>query len=166
LTAFVPPDPRLPVPPEESALPVTAVPTTPSPYPGYAPAQYSGYGVPAAGYPGHASEYPGYPGYPGYAGYPGYPAPVLQRRTNGLAIAAMTTAIVGIPLLSCYGIGVFVSLAGAIMGHIARKQVAERDEDGGGMALAGIITGWVGVGLSLIVVAGMVMFFLALASAP
>jgi hypothetical protein len=122
--------------------------------------------VPAAGYPGYPSEYQGYPGYPGYSGYPGYPAPVLQRRTNGLAIAAMTTAIVGIPLVSCYGFGLFVSLAGAIMGHLARKQVAERDEDGGGMALAGIITGWVGVGLSLVVVAGIVMFFVALAGTP
>jgi Domain of unknown function (DUF4190) len=159
MTSFGPPDPRPPVPAEDPPLPVTAVPTPPLAYPeyaGYAPPQ--GYAAPATGYAG----YP--PGYPGYPGYSGYPALTYQRRTNGLAIAAMTTSIVGIPLLSCYGIGVFVSLAGAIMGHIARRQVREREEDGGGMALAGIIVGWIGVGLSLLVVAGLVFFFVAMAN--
>jgi len=154
MTSFEPPDARPPVPAEDSPLPVTAVPTPPPAYPeyaGYAPPQ--GYAAPVAGYAGYA------PGYPGYAGY----QPAYQRRTSGLAIAAMTTSIVGLPLLSCYGIGVFVSLAGAIMGHFARRQITERGEDGGGMALAGIIVGWIGVGLSALIIAGLVVFFVAMA---
>jgi hypothetical protein len=35
----------------------------------------------------------------------------------------------------------------AIMGHIARRQVQERNEQGDGFALAGIIVGWVTTGI-------------------
>jgi hypothetical protein len=76
-----------------------------------------------------------------------------------MAIGAMTTSIVGVALLSCYGIGFFACVAGAILGHVARKQVAERNEAGGGMALAGIIIGWIGTGLGLLGVALFAVFF-------
>ena len=36
---------------------------------------------------------------------------------------------------------------GAIMGHIARRQIQERGEQGDGFALAGIIVGWVTTGI-------------------
>jgi len=48
-------------------------------------------------------------------------------------------------------IGVAVAL---VFGYIARKQIKERGEGGAGMAVAGIVLGWVGLGI-LVLVAGL-----------
>lgn len=93
----------------------------------YPPAAY---GAPA-GPPGY-----GYPGYPG--AYPGaYP---VAAPTNGLAIAALVCSIAGVAT----GLSAPV---GAVLGHVARRQIRERGEQGDGMALAGIIVGWSLTGL-------------------
>jgi hypothetical protein len=78
-------------------------------------------------------------GQPPYAPQPygyGYPPP---RRTNGLAIASMVLGIVWL-----YWIGSVLAL---VFGYVARKQIRERGDAGGGMAVAGIVLGWVGVGI-------------------
>jgi len=85
-------------------------------------------------------------------GYP-YQAPP-PRRTNGLAIASMVVSIVGIAGLCAWGpLSVFVSPVGAILGHVARRRLKTVEEEGQGMALAGIILGWAGLVLSLIFLA-------------
>lgn len=85
---------------------------------------------------------PTYPGWPAYP--PGYAPP---PRTNGLAIASMVLGILWI-----YWIGSILAL---IFGYVAQRQIRERYESGGGMATAGIVLGWVGIGvLTLLVVAG------------
>jgi hypothetical protein len=77
----------------------------------------------------------------------GYPPP---RRTNGLAIASMVLGIVWI-----YWLGSVLAL---VFGYVARKQIRERGESGDGMAIAGIVLGWVGVGLGLLgIVAGIAL---------
>lgn len=94
-----------------------------------------------------------------------YPA---VKPTNGLAIAAMIVSIVGLAAICTYGVGsILISPVGAILGHVARRQIRERDEQGAGMAKAGIIMGWVGLALGLLVVAAFIVFvwFMA-ASAP
>jgi hypothetical protein len=53
---------------------------------------------------------------------------------------------------------------GAILGHVARRQIRERGEGGDGMALTGIIVGWVTVGLAALGVLAFVIFFVWLAS--
>jgi len=68
-------------------------------------------------------------------GYPYPPAP----RTNGLAIASMVLGILWI-----YWIGSILAL---VFGYVAKRQIRERGEAGGGMATAGIVLGWVGVGI-------------------
>jgi hypothetical protein len=102
------------------------------------------------------------PTYGGY-GVPGGPTPVFiqQQKTNGMALASMVVSIVGVVLLVCYGIGGAAGLVGAILGHVSRRQVRERGEGGDGMALAGIIVGWVTVGLSLLIVAILIAIFYA-----
>jgi hypothetical protein len=88
---------------------------------------------------------PQYPGAGGQQPY-GYPYPP-QQRTNGLAIASMVLGILWI-----YWIGSILAL---VFGYVARQQIRERNEAGGGMAIAGIVLGWVGVGiLGLALVAG------------
>ena len=75
---------------------------------------------------------------PGPYGQPyGYPY-ATPRRTNGLAIASMVLGI-----LWLYWIGSVLAL---VFGYIARNQIRERGEGGGGMATAGIVLGWIGVG--------------------
>jgi hypothetical protein len=94
-----------------------------------APAQYAGYGIE--------------PAYPTY----GYQTPMVVAaapRTNPLAIASLVCSLTGFVMCGV------PSLVGAILGHVARKQIRERGEDGAGMALAGIITGWIIFGLMLL----------------
>ena len=64
--------------------------------------------------------------YPPYGQYPahGYPQPTAG--TNGLAIASLVLAF-------------FCSLAGLICGIIALNQIRERQQEGRGLAIAGIV---------------------------
>jgi hypothetical protein len=70
-----------------------------------------------------------------------YPYPVAPP-TNGLAIASLVCSIAGVA--TCVSAPV-----GAVLGHVARRQIRERGEAGDGLALAGIIVGWVLTGLLL-----------------
>jgi hypothetical protein len=121
--------------------------------PGYGQPGYGqpGYGQPGYGTPGYGS--PGYPpsGYtqPGYgpAGY-GQPQPYPTSGytgTNGLAIAALVCSLAGL----------FIGLSapvGAVLGHVARNQIRTSGEQGDGMALAGIIVGWILTGLYAVLI--------------
>lgn len=65
--------------------------------------------------------------------------------TNGLAIASMVLGIVWI-----YWIG---SLLALIFGYVALNQIKRTGDQGRGMAIAGIVLGWVAfAGLALIIV--------------
>jgi len=79
---------------------------------------------PHAGYPPHAYPYP-----------PGFAAP---RSTNGMAIASLVLGI-----LWLWWIGSVLAL---IFGYIAFNQIKLRNESGRGMAVAGVVLGWIGVG--------------------
>ena len=77
--------------------------------------------------------------------------PIVDRaaasagRTNGKAIASLILGIVGVT-----GIPFVASVIAIILGYMARREIAETGEDGRGLAIAGIILGWVGVVLILI----------------
>lgn len=74
--------------------------------------------------------------------YPtGNPYMPYRQSTNGLAIASLVCSIAG--LFTC-GIG---AILGVIFGHIALGQVKQSGEEGRGLALAGVIVGWVFIGL-------------------
>ncbi|MEV0427957.1 DUF4190 domain-containing protein [Micromonospora sp. NPDC050495] len=160
-----PADPTLPM----SGSPIPTQPNPADPYaaPGYPPpaGPYAAPGYPppgdpyaAAGYPPPGDPYaaPGYPppgdpyaaaGYPP-PGYPGYPPPATK--TNGLAIAAMALALLG--FTSC-----ITAPIGAILGHVALKQIRERGEQGEGMAKAGVIIGWILTGLMVVLIAAYIV---------
>jgi len=57
--------------------------------------------------------------------------PAVAIRTNGLAIASLILSILGF------------SIVGAILGHVALSQIKSTNEAGSGLAIAGIILGWV-----------------------
>ena len=83
---------------------------------------------------------------------PGQQVGYMQaQKTNGLAIASMVLGIIWL-----YWLG---SLLALIFGYVARGQIkrSEGRESGGGMAIAGIVLGWIGVAV-------FVVFFLLLRS--
>ncbi len=75
---------------------------------------------------------------------PGYPG---GQRTNGLAIAAMICGIA-----QFFGFWLLGTIPAVVLGHIARRQIRQTGEQGAGMALAGLILGYVGLGLSVIAI--------------
>ena len=94
------------------------------------------YGPPGAVPP--PSPYP-YP--PPYA----YPQPV-SRGTNGLAIASLVLGILWV-----YWIGSILAL---VFGYVGKNQIDRTGglQSGRGMAIAGIVLGWIGVGTLILVI--------------
>ena len=119
----------------------------------YGQGQQTGYGQTGYGQPGYPA--PTGPGAqpPGYGqGYGGYPA---TPPTNGLAIVSLVLSLLGL----VFGV---TAIGGVICGHIARRQIRERGEQGDGLALAGLIVGYI---LIALFVAFVVFFFVILAAA-
>jgi len=92
-----------------------------------------------------------------YGGQPGYP---VARPQNSMALVAMILAIAGV-------LTWITAPIGAILGHMALKQIRQTGEDGEGMAKAGIIVGWIitGIGVLACVCFGIVPFLLAASTA-
>ena len=104
--------------------PQSATAAPPPPFsPAYAPSPYVG--PPGAG--------------PSYA----Y-TPVMSRGMNGMAIASMVLGI-----LWLYWVGSILAL---VFGYIALNQIKTRNENGRGMAIAGVVLGWIGVGTGVLVI--------------
>ena len=113
-------------PPPWGQEPEPEPPTTPPPPPPPSPqAPYVPYGAPPSPY--------------------GSAQPMQQ--TNGLAIASLIVSIGS--LVFCCGLPAIV---GAILGHVARKQIREQGQAGEGIALGGIVVGWIAFGLSIALV--------------
>jgi hypothetical protein len=75
-----------------------------------------------------------------------YAAPPATRRTNGFAVAALVCSLA--TFVVC-GIG---SILGIVFGHVARSQIKRTGEDGAGLALAGLIIGYVCLGIAALVI--------------
>lgn len=71
----------------------------------------------------------------------GIPQSADVRPTNGFAIAALITALCGLVIVPI------------ILGHIARNQIRARGEAGDGLALAGLILGY----LQLLLIVGLLV---------
>ena len=89
-----------------------------------------------------ASDGKWYP--PAYSAPAAAQYPPSSRSTNGLAIASMVLGIIWL-----YWIGSILAL---IFGYKARAQIRDRGEAGEGMAIAGIVLGWIGVGFFVLFV--------------
>ncbi len=121
---------------------------SPPPAAGYSPPA-AGYSAPTAGYsaPAVAGGYQAPPG-PGYWQQPQRPVYAPAAKTNVLAIVSLVAGI-----LWFFWIGSFVAL---ICGLVALGQTKARNENGRGIAIAGIVLGAVGVvTLALIVILGL-----------
>jgi uncharacterized Zn finger protein (UPF0148 family) len=74
-------------------------------------------------------------------------APAASVSTSGMAIASLILGISGLTIVPF-----FASIAAIIIGYMARNEIRQRpDELGGdGLALAGIIMGWIAVGVTVL----------------
>jgi peptidyl-prolyl cis-trans isomerase B (cyclophilin B) len=85
--------------------------------------------------------------YPGYYGYPQYPQP---QPTNTLAIVSLVCAFLFAPM-------------GIIFGHMSMSQIKKTGEEGRGLAIAGLVIGYMITILTIVVVVLSVLFFVQVA---
>jgi hypothetical protein len=97
----------------------------------YSPPPGQQYNGPQPPYPAYQQPYSPYP-----------PAPP----TNGLAIAALVCGAGGFVI----GLSFIPAI---ICGHLARRQIRQTGEQGAGLALAGLILGYVGIVLFIALIA-------------
>ncbi len=85
---------------------------------------------------------PGWGGPPPRTIYPGSGPSAPTTRVNGLAVASLVT---GLFFWCCEIPGI----AAIVLGHIALEQIEKSGgmQRGRGMAIAGIVLGWVGIGI-------------------
>ena len=78
---------------------------------------------------------------------PGY-YPAINTPTSGLAIGSLVCGI-----LELFTLG-FAAIPAVILGHLARTQIRRSGERGDGMAIAGLVLGYLGIGIwTLIIIA-------------
>jgi hypothetical protein len=130
---WYPPDarPGVPPPPEAASAGWSSPPGGPS----------SGWDIPQA---------------PGSSSSGGWAQPsVSQYRTstNGFAVAALVLGIIGIPAVLVL-VGLLLAVLALIFGLVARSQIQRSGgaQGGGGMAVAGIVLGGVGIVLEVIII--------------
>jgi hypothetical protein len=70
---------------------------------------------------------------------PGYYPPVVHTPTNGAAIAALACGIAEFFTLG------LAAVPAVILGHVARGQIRRTGERGDGMAIAGLVLGYLGI---------------------
>jgi hypothetical protein len=167
-------------PPESSSKPENPAGPPPGggyPPPGYPPqypgSQYPGSQNPGSPYSGSQYPAPQYPppgqyagGYPPpppqpYAGYEGgFGAPAPTAPKNGLGITALVLAILSLPAaLTVFG-GFILGLVAIVLGFIGYRRVKKGEATNGGVAIAGIVLGLLGIILSAALIAFGVWGFL------
>ncbi|MBX0301037.1 DUF4190 domain-containing protein [Cryobacterium sp. 1639] len=106
----------------------------PTPPPAYAPPTAPAYGAAPAAPAAYSDK--------------GYGAPAGGDKYNVLAIISLVSAF-------------FVSLAAIICGHIALNQIKKTGEKGRGLAIAGLVLGYLGLITGIIVFAFLIIAWMA-----
>ncbi|HEU5160514.1 MAG TPA: DUF4190 domain-containing protein [Streptosporangiaceae bacterium] len=70
-------------------------------------------------------------------------APPSQQKTNGLAVASLILGILWV-----WWVG---SVLAVIFGHVALSQIKKTGAAGRGLAVAGLVLGYIGIGIALLV---------------
>jgi uncharacterized protein DUF4190/uncharacterized protein DUF1707 len=73
----------------------------------------------------------------------GYYQPLVIRKTNGFAVGSLV----------CGVIPVFCGIPAVILGHNARRQIRKSGDRGDGMAVAGLILGYLWISLLVLIIA-------------
>ena len=85
---------------------------------------------------------------------------VRTTRTNTLAIVSLVSGLAGLTVFPW-----LASIIGIVTGNIARKEIAASGgaEEGEGLAKAGVVLGWIGVFLPLVLLVIAVLLFMPFA---
>jgi hypothetical protein len=80
--------------------------------------------------------------------------PVPRASTNGFAVAAL---VLGIAVLCT---GVFGGILAVVFGNLALARIDESQgmQKGRGMAITGIVIGWIGIGLTAVAAAAWLVY--------
>lgn len=78
-----------------------------------------------------------------------------------MAVGAMIAGILGL-----FAVPIVGSIVGIVLGNLAKKQIAQSQgrEGGEGLATAGILTGWIGLGLWVLLIILFITLFAGLLS--
>jgi hypothetical protein len=98
--------------------------------------------------PGYAQQQP-QPPMPGYYG----PPQGVPQKTNGLAVAGMVLGIISLVFFWAGFFGMIIAVVAIILSSVGISQTNRNGQAGKGMAIAGLTTSLVAVGLFVIVVA-------------
>jgi hypothetical protein len=87
------------------------------------------------------------------------PPLVYAKKDNTLAIVSLVCGLVAWTFLPCIS-----AIAAIVTGHLAKKEIRDSGgtKGGDGMALAGLILGYVQIGLIILFVIGLFTFLVAL----
>ncbi|MER6771363.1 DUF4190 domain-containing protein [Streptomyces bacillaris] len=106
---------------------------------------------PTAGHYGYpappAQPYGGYPGYDAYGGH----QPWGPQPSNGLGTAALVLGIISVVGFCMYGVNIVLGILALIFGIIGLGRAKRGEATNRGMAIAGIITGSVGIVLGSVI---------------
>ncbi|HEY9143346.1 MAG TPA: DUF4190 domain-containing protein [Arenimonas sp.] len=85
---------------------------------------------------------------------------MVPRQTSALAITSLVSGLLGWTFLPLVG-----SLVAIITGHMARAEIQRSNGqvDGDGLAIAGLVLGWLVIAISVLTVLAFVFFFGGLA---
>jgi hypothetical protein len=137
------PNASQPTPPASNPDPYASIPDAPQPVQPPQPTPYASAPNPYATNP-YAANAPG------------------ATKSPVLSIIAMIAGILGL-LVGITGWGLLISVAAVVLGHMGQR----REKEAKAFWLTGIITGYAGVALNLVVFAGIILVFLfAFSSAP
>jgi hypothetical protein len=120
------------------------------PYPPASPGQ-TAYGQPASA-PPYQDPYAPQPPMPGqpYGPAAGYPAAGPQTQ-NSLGMTALITGIVSIPLAFCCSVlSLLAGLVAVVLGFLGHGKAKRGEASNGGVAMAGLICGAIGILLSVV----------------
>ena len=82
------------------------------------------------------------------------PPTPMRQATNGMAVAALIFGILGLTLLFFVG-----SIVALVLGYASKSSIDRSNgtQTGRGMSLAGIVLGWIGVAIGIVIVAAIVI---------
>ena len=75
---------------------------------------------------------------------------------DGMGVASLVLGIISIPGVCLYGLGIVPGILAIVFGFIARARVQRGESGGPGVALAGLVLGFISSGLVVIVVVALV----------
>lgn len=82
-----------------------------------------------------------------------------QPGTNGMAIGSLVSSLVGFVLGWAFSPLFLGMLVGIVLGHISLSQIKKTGEQGRGLAIGGLICGYVGTGIFVLLMLGFLAIF-------